>query len=71
MRGSNTKVIQQRLTDQMRRPVAGVMQPDIDGGFAVVDREQLPVQVGHVHEVHIAEPRQMIGVATRRLCSQQ
>ena len=40
------------------------MHPDIDGGFAVVDREQLRVHVGHVHEVHVAEPRQMISVAT-------
>ena len=45
------------ITDQMRRPVAGVMHPDIDWGCAVVDREQLRVHVGHVHQMHVAEPR--------------
>ena len=43
------------------------MHADIDGGFSVVDRQQLRMHVGHVQEVHIAEPRQMIGIATVRL----
>ena len=35
----NIKEIKERLTHQMRRTVAGVMHPDIDRGFAVVDRK--------------------------------
>ena len=47
----------------MRRPIAGVIHPDIYGGFAVVDRQQLGVYVGHMHQMHVAKPGQMIGVA--------
>ena len=53
----NIKVIQQRLTHQMWRSVAGIMHPDIGGGFAVVNREQLRVHIGHMYEMYVAEPR--------------
>ncbi len=59
-RGRDAEMFQERVADEMRRPVRHCADADIDTGLAEIDRPQLRVAVGDVQQRHIAEGRRVV-----------
>ncbi len=53
--GRDLVVIEQRAAGEVRHQALGVAGAEIDRGLAEIDRAKLRVQVGDVHQRHVAE----------------
>src|ERR1700674_5492104 len=52
----------------MRRPSGGIAQAEIDGRLAKVRRQQLPVTIGEMQQMHVAEARHIVDVGCVLRC---
>ncbi len=55
-----TKMLQQLVAHQVRWLTIGITHSQIDIGFAEIDRVQLGMTVGHVHQTDITELRNIV-----------
>jgi len=61
--GLDAVVSQELVADQVWRLTQHRPDTQIDAGFAEIDRQQLSVTIGVVHDRYIAEPGQIIQLA--------
>src|SRR4029077_6004610 len=58
--GVDAETVEKGAADQMRRPALHFADPDIDAGFAEIDRQQLRVAVGQMQDTGVAEALEII-----------
>jgi len=63
--GADAEVPEQMLADQVRHAARGLADAEVDAGLAEIDGQQLGVAVGHVHERHVAEGREVVEAGGR------
>jgi len=60
--GLDTVVLEEGLAHDVRWPAAGLAKAEVDARLAEVDGQELGMAVGHVHQGHVAELRDRIGI---------
>ncbi len=63
--GQYPALLQQLVADQMRYPSEGLADADVDAWLAKVDGQQLCVAIGEMHQMHVAERRQVMQLVRR------
>ena len=58
--GGNAEVLEQRLADQVRRPVCAFAYAEIDARLAEAHGQQLRVTIGEVKQRYVSKNRQVV-----------
>ncbi len=62
----DARMLEQRLADEVRRPVPRIAEAHVDAGLAIVDRQQLGVTIGKMQQARLAECFGCVDVCLRR-----